>query len=412
MMSSARISLLCCCVAMIPIPSAAQDFNRQHPLMIVYDVSGSMGQYVDGRIPGRIVVKLPIKRTLAVQTTTLLLDRLRPHASGLAVGLTLFGHRHVNNCTDIEVVRRVAPLTKPDTTSALARIVREAEPKGRTPLMASIRTAIESVDPSQHPVTVVVVTDGEDECGMSPCETIDAIRAGVVNLVVHIIGLQSNSRHFEAVRCVAERTGGLALRIKDPSEVESAVTRLVEMLGNRTALVRAPPTGVLRARAWVDLGTSAEFKGAVPVPTMHVRKADGGVVEGLETIAGGVIERALLPGDYTVSVRIGAFDKDFKITVYPAQRTEFELPIIPGGIIARVVDAQGVSAEIEVDWEIWQMQANGIFQPPPYRATARELRLRVPPGRYRVIAKYAERAVFEEANVEAERQVDLRLRSQ
>jgi Ca-activated chloride channel family protein len=399
-------------MAAIPVPSAAQDFDRQHPLMIVYDASGSMGQYVDGRIPGRIVVKLPIKRTLAVQTTTLLLDRLRPYATNLSVGLTLFGHRHRNDCTDIEVVRRVAPLTKPETTDALARIVREAEPKGRTPLMASIRTAIESVDRSQHPVTVVVVTDGEDECGMPPCETIDAIRADVVNLVVHIIGLQSNSRHFEAVRCVAERTGGLALRIKDPSEVESAVTRLAELLGNRTVLVRAPPTGVLRARSWIDLGTNAEFKGTVPVPTMHVRKADGTVVEGLETITGGVIERALPPGDYTVGVRIGAFDKDFKITVYAAQKTEFELPIIPGAIIARVIDAQGVSAEIEVDWEVRQMKANGFFETSPYRATARELRLRLPPGKYRVVAKFGERAVYQEATVEAERQVDLRLRSQ
>jgi hypothetical protein len=378
--------------------------------MLIYDASGSMDQYVDGRVPGTRGPVLAIKRALAIRTTTQLLERLRPHATGLSVGLTLFGHRRMNDCSDIQVVRSVSPLADASTTEELARIVRATEPRGRTPLMSSIRAAIASVHSPSQSLSIVVITDGEDECGFSPCETIDAIRAETANLVVHLIGLQSNRRNFEAVQCIAERTGGLALRITDPSEIDDAVRRVVEQLGARVApSVRQMPVGVLSARAWIDLGPDAEFKAATPTPTLQVSQASGAIVEGLGTISGGQVERPLPPGDYSVRVRVGEFDREFKVAVHEAEKTRFELPIVPGAIFARVVDAHGASVDIDVEWEVSHLDDNGSRDRTPYRATGRQVRLQVPPGRYRVLAKLGERTVWENTQVEAEIQRDIRL---
>jgi hypothetical protein len=405
-----RLLLLACLLATGWADAAAQEGNRLHPLMLIYDASGSMDQYVDGRVPGKPGPVMPIKRALAIATTTQLLERLRPYASGLSAGLTLFGHRRVKDCSDIEVVRPVSPLANARTIEELARIIRATEPKGRTPLMSSIRAAIASVHSPSQTLSIVVVTDGEDECGFSPCETIDAIHAEAPNLVVHLIGLQSKRRNFEAVQCLAERTGGLALRITDPSEIDEAVRRVVEQLGARVApVVRQPRVGILSARAWIGLGPDAEFKAATPTPTLQVRQANGAIVQGLGAISGGPVERPLPPGDYTVRVRVGEFEKEFKVVVNEAQKTLFELPIVPGAIVARLVDPQGVSVEIDVEWEVAHMDSKGERDQPPYQATGRQLRLQLPPGRYRITARLGERAVWEETQVEAENQRDMRL---
>jgi hypothetical protein len=395
-------------VLTVATPLDALEGGGRYPVMIVYDVSGSMGQYVDGRVPSGRGQQLPIKQALAVKTAETLFEQLRPHATGLSVGLTLFGHRKFRDCTDIEVVRRATPLSDEAATARLLGIIQKAEPTGSTPLMDSIRAAIRSIEASSQALTVVVITDGEDECGMPPCETIDAIKGEASKLIVHLIGLQSNNRQFEAVRCIADRTGGLAFRIMDPKDIGAAVTQLVGRLGSQAAASQPVPLGVLAARAWIDFGPDKPFPTDNPAPSLQIYRLGGAPLEGTETI-NGQVEHPLPPGDYEVQVRLGSFDKKYPVKVYGLQVTRFDLPILPGRIVAHLVDSQGALIEDEAEWTLaWR--GNGTQSNiTPFTLTARELRVSVAPGAYTITARLAERRSWQETTVEAEHELDVRL---
>src|SRR5690606_41646884 len=57
--------------------------------------------------------------------------------------------------------------------NAAKRIMQEVEaltPAGKTPLTAAVEQAADVLDYRQKPGVVVVLTDGEETCGGSPCD--------------------------------------------------------------------------------------------------------------------------------------------------------------------------------------------------------------------------------------------------
>ena len=66
--------------------------------------------------------------------------------------------------------------------------VNALSPAGKTPLTAAVRNAAEVLDYRHNPGVVVVLADGEETCGGSPCDLGKELHASAVNLTVHIIG--------------------------------------------------------------------------------------------------------------------------------------------------------------------------------------------------------------------------------
>jgi Ca-activated chloride channel family protein len=63
-------------------------------------------------------------------------------------------------------------------------------PAGRTPLTQGIETAAEALDFRSRPGVVVVLTDGEETCGRSPCDLGKQLRAQGYKLTVHVIAFR------------------------------------------------------------------------------------------------------------------------------------------------------------------------------------------------------------------------------
>ena len=108
-----------------------------------------------------------------------------------------------------------------------------------TPLTASVVAAAEVLDYRNRPAIVVLVTDGNETCGGTPCATGAALEAAGWNLTVHVIGFKAEVEFFSwdnpeqraftkdatVARCLADQTGGLFVSTDTVDELTAALER-------------------------------------------------------------------------------------------------------------------------------------------------------------------------------------------
>ena len=107
------------------------------------------------------------------------------------------------------------------TANAGAIIMRTVDaltPAGRTPLTEAVKQAATVLDYQHKPGVIVVVTDGEETCGRSPCDLGKELHAAAEQLTIHVIGYRvkdfswTGEQSILDVRCLAEQNGGLSHR--------------------------------------------------------------------------------------------------------------------------------------------------------------------------------------------------------
>ena len=125
--------------------------------MIVFDASGSMAGNVDQGIATTIPRIDEVRGALASVLPTV--TRVR------RVGLITYGPGPYNQCN-------IQLNLKPTENAAgiIMKDVNALNPAGKTPLTAAVRNAAEVLDYRNKPGMIVVVTDGEETCGGSPCD--------------------------------------------------------------------------------------------------------------------------------------------------------------------------------------------------------------------------------------------------
>ncbi|MCF6315239.1 MAG: VWA domain-containing protein [Marinosulfonomonas sp.] len=133
-----------------PCPWLAQEKSRA---ILVLDASGSMWGQIDGKA----------KITIAQEVIGELLQSL-PADQELV--LTVYGHRHKGDCSDIETVI----LTGGDTRDAIRAAVNAITPKGKTPLSAAVIQAAEALKYTEERAAVILISDRRETCDLDPCE--------------------------------------------------------------------------------------------------------------------------------------------------------------------------------------------------------------------------------------------------
>lgn len=198
--------------------------------MIVFDGSGSMSDIAGTQIGVRRI-------TEARQALRHVLPGI---ASVRRLGLVVYGPRGDRTC-------RNADLIFGPEWNAAPRIVAEVDtlrPAGGTPLTRSVRMAAEALEYRSAPGTVVLVTDGRETCGGSPCGLAAELAAQAPGLTVHVIGFRvmGGDRRFVA-RCLADRTGGLYLEADSVAQLVGAlrVTMSCNVLGQGSLMQERRP---------------------------------------------------------------------------------------------------------------------------------------------------------------------------
>jgi Ca-activated chloride channel family protein len=183
--------------------------------MIVFDASGSMSG----------------NEKLGIATTVTRIDEVRAALARVLptvtrhrrVGLITYGPGPYDQCN---VRLNLAP--KPDAAELIMREVNAITPAGKTPLTEAVEQAAEILQFRRKPGVVVVVTDGEETCGRSPCTYGEMLSQAAPDFTVHVIAFRTSvftwmgtGSALEA-KCLAERTQGLYVSAGTQDELAQA----------------------------------------------------------------------------------------------------------------------------------------------------------------------------------------------
>lgn len=176
--------------------------------MLVFDASGSMMNLTDIGPP-----RIDLARIAAHQV-------IPAAARNRNLGLMTYGPGGADQCVNIQL--KVPP--QPDAAEAILAEIDNITTEGETPLSSAVEAAAEALDYRHRPAVVVVLTDGDENCGRDPCEVARALAANAYRLTVHIIGFKLGERPRFHAACFAEETNGLFVPTNSIEELTDALS--------------------------------------------------------------------------------------------------------------------------------------------------------------------------------------------
>jgi Ca-activated chloride channel homolog len=204
--------------------------------MLVFDASGSMSG-VEG-----LGVATPVTRIDKVRSA---LAKVLPSVTRLRrVGLITYGPGPYQQCN---VKLDLKPT--PNAAGLIMSAVSALTPAGKTPLTSAVAQAAEVLDFRDKPGVIVVVTDGEETCGGSPCDLGKQLHAEAEGLTIHIIGFRpkdfswTGEQSIIDAKCLAYQNNGLYVTAETEDEVLDA---LEQTLGCPKITERAVSNGAHR----------------------------------------------------------------------------------------------------------------------------------------------------------------------
>ncbi len=210
-------------ITLMPEPVASRG-GCTSDAMLVFDGSGSMsGRHYGKAGEGRIVDARRAVR-LAI-----------PEAAKLRrIGLSIYGPSRTE-CTNVRLEFR----PKENAGDAIVATIDRLEPTGGTPLTFAVEQAVEVLRHSSASGVVVLVTDGLENCGRSPCALAQRLASEFPRLKVHVIGFRldtdalsqsaadETSRRYNSAQCLADLTGGLYRTADSVEDLAEALTQLL-----------------------------------------------------------------------------------------------------------------------------------------------------------------------------------------
>ena len=211
-------------VANAQVPSSPSDPGQS---ILILDASGSMWGQIGGR-PKIEIAREAIKGMLGTWP------------QGNELGLMAYGHRSKGDCNDIEPLIAPAPLNREAFQSA----VNALQPKGMTPITASVQQAAELLKSSERKATIILVSDGEETCKADPCAAVQELEKAGLDFTAHVIGfdIAKGSKAEKQLQCMAKESGGLYLDARDASSLNKALQSVSK---------GAPPVKVTSGQEWM-----------------------------------------------------------------------------------------------------------------------------------------------------------------
>lgn len=206
--------------------SSAEDEKKPSPCtedaMIVFDASGSMS--------GNQVLGIPNSRARIDEVRAALANVLPTAAAHRRVGLITYGPGPYNQCN---VKLDLKPTA--DSAKAILRIVNTLVPAGKTPLTSAVEQAAEVLNYRSKPGVIVVVTDGEETCGRSPCALAKQLSLTADQLTVHVIAFRyegfswtGGSDSVMELMCLAKENKGLFTKANSEGELVDALQKTLD----------------------------------------------------------------------------------------------------------------------------------------------------------------------------------------
>ncbi len=192
----------------VPLPGFATEKTN---LVLIFDASGSMWGQING------IAKIAIAKEALNGIVKDLPDDIN-------VGLVAYGHRRKGDCDDVETLIELAKIDKP---AFLAKI-NAISPKGKTPIVRSIRLTAQSIKHLEDETTILLVSDGEETCDPDPCAFVKELKALGIKFVMHVVGFDVGGETEQQLRCMAKAGGGEYFPASDASNLKDALNAVVK----------------------------------------------------------------------------------------------------------------------------------------------------------------------------------------
>ncbi|HEU4675764.1 MAG TPA: VWA domain-containing protein [Motilibacteraceae bacterium] len=173
--------------------TSAADAGTQNGLLLLMDASGSMKEPAGGGTTKIAAAKKALTQVVAGLPST------------SRVGLRVYGAGKDHGCDDTQLVAPVAALDRDRLDAAIASF----QPRGDTPIGASLKAAAADLKGVPGRKTIVLVSDGEDTCAPpDPCEVARQLSQQGLDLRVESIGFRVDEAARRQLACIAKATGG------------------------------------------------------------------------------------------------------------------------------------------------------------------------------------------------------------
>jgi Ca-activated chloride channel family protein len=145
------------------------------------------------------------------------------------VGLITYGPGPYNQCN---VKLDLKPT--PDAASLIMGAVNALVPAGKTPLTSAVEQAADVLNYRSKPGVIVVVTDGEETCGGSPCTLAKQLHLLGDQLTVHVIAFRYDGFSWTGgnsvmdLMCLADENHGLYSRANSEEELVEALEKTLD----------------------------------------------------------------------------------------------------------------------------------------------------------------------------------------
>ena len=192
---------------------AAAVADELPPLVTVFDVSGSMNDQDSKGI---------VKLSTAKKSIT---DLLRAQPVNTPLGVWTYpGGSTVDGCSAGSWIGDLTPDDRPDITNVDAQI-RKLSAGGNTPTGPALTAVTASLQSEGYTAaTIVLVSDGESNCGPPPCEVARSVVEAGFDLTVAAVAFDIQTGDTNELQCVADVTGGTFTEADDSDALIDALS--------------------------------------------------------------------------------------------------------------------------------------------------------------------------------------------
>ena len=292
------------------VAMASPDTAKETTTMVVVDMLGSMLQLLGSQRRYEIA-------------KSLLSEVLPDVIEQSDVGLIAFGHQRENDCRDIELFSRQG-----GSLGELRGYVDSLLPvnRAKTPLRDAVALAANQVPVSEQG-TIVVISDGEDNCGVDVCNLVPQLKDR--NLPVFLLGIDLDSPAVEKLQCLTRGTGGFLIETRSAAELPrytDFIFRLSRLRATNAAL-QAQINGLETLFNDQRLARS-ELENQIAVLTQ--RLLDGDQTEDKAALQAELVR--LLDLNAEKQSRLGALDARVLLLEQDGQRAESEIAALTAEI--------------------------------------------------------------------------------
>ncbi|MEM7530180.1 MAG: VWA domain-containing protein [Pseudomonadota bacterium] len=391
-------------------PAPAQQIAEgREQAILVLDASGSMWGQIDG------ISKIEIAR----EQIAGMLESWDP---AIDLGLIAYGHRERGACDDIEVVLPAAPVESGAFSAAVNGIL----PQGKTPLSASVRRAAEAMRYTEERATVILLSDGLENCAADPCALADELEKDGIDFTAHVIGFDLSETDAAELSCLAERTGGEFFLAGTADSLTQSLARTVETIAEAApapepasapepepeVLTPEPePAGPIGLRARAKLCEDCEVLTDDVFWRLHAPEPDisGKREELARRSQAQALFEAQIPGDYYLTATVGEAVAGMPVTVEADTLTDVELVVNAGLLRARAeASPGGTQLEDNLFYTVLERQADLSGKRQQIAASSRAMPvLHLPAGDYLLRVKHGSAVTEVETEVVAGEVTDL-----